>query len=83
MFKPYGNNVLFEPKSKEKIIGDTSRFFLYGKVLAIGDKVEGLKVGDTIGVTQWALNKVVLADKSEHFFVPADGDFILGVLHEA
>ena len=39
-WRPFGKNILFAPQSKNKIIGDTSKYWLYGKVLAIGDKVE-------------------------------------------
>jgi co-chaperonin GroES (HSP10) len=79
-WQPFGKNLLFSPQTKDKIIGDTSRFFFYGKVLAVGDKVESIKVGDIIGYTQWALNKIVMADKSEHFFCREDDDFILAVI---
>jgi len=82
-WKPFGKNILFVPQGKDKIIGDTSKFFLYGKVLDIGDKVENVKVGNTIAFTQWSLNKVVMADKSEHFFCKEDDDLILAVLDEA
>jgi len=78
-WKPFGKNILFEPQVKDKVIGDTSRFFFYGKVLAVGDRVEGIKAGDTIGYTQWALNKIVTADQKEHYFCKEDDDFILGV----
>lgn len=78
-WKPFGKNILFEPQKKEKIIGDTARFYLYGKVLAVGDRVENIKVGDTIGFTQWALNSITTADKQEHFFCREDDDFILGI----
>lgn len=77
---PFGNNILFLPQSKNKIVGDTSRFFLYGRVIDIGDDVKTVKVGDVIGVTQWALNKIVMEDKSEHYFCPENSDFILGIL---
>lgn len=77
--KPFGNNIRFQPKSKDKIIGDTSKFYLYGEVLAIGDDVKGVKVGDTIEFTQWALNKTLLADKEERFYVQEHPDFILNV----
>lgn len=80
-WKPFSKNILFAPQSKEKIIGDTSKFFLYGKVLAVGDNVENVKVGDVICYTQWALNKIVMADKSEHFFCKEDDEFILAILN--
>lgn len=79
-WQPFGKNILFQPHSKDKIIGDSSKYFLYGKVLAIGNKVESVKVGDTIGYTQWSLNKLIMADKSEYFFCKEDDDFILGIL---
>lgn len=79
-WKPFGKNILFSPKAKEKIIGDSSRFLLYGTVLAVGNKVETIKVGDTIAYTQWSLNKIVMDDKTEHFFCKEDDDFILGVM---
>ncbi len=77
--KPFGNNIRFQPQSKDKIIGDTSKFYLYGKVLAVGDDVKSIKVGDNIEFTQWALNKTVLADKEERFYVQEHPDFILNV----
>lgn len=82
-WKPFGKNILFAPQGKDKVIGDTSKFFLYGKVLAVGDKVENVKVGSIIGYTQWALNKIVMADKTEHFFCREDDELILAVLDEA
>lgn len=79
-WKPLGKNILFAPQVKDKIIGDTSRFFLIGEVLAIGEGVKTIKVGDTIGVTQWAINKIIMPDKAEHFFVIESDDFVLAVL---
>ena len=81
-WKPFGKNIMFAPQLKDKVIGDTSRFFLIGKVLGVGDDVKTIKVGDTIGVTQWALNKIVMPDKAEHFFVIENDDFVLGVLSD-
>lgn len=77
--RPFGKNILFRPTSKEKVIGDTSRFFLFGEVLAVGDDVKNIKVGQTIFYTQWGLNKVQTEDDSEYFFIQEDQDFILGV----
>ncbi len=78
-WKPFGKNILFSPHSKEKIIGDTSKYFLMGTVLAVGDEVKSIKPGDIIGYTQWALNKIVSPDKTEAFFCQEDDDFILGI----
>jgi len=78
-WKPFGRNIMFAPLSKDKIIGDTSKFFLIGTVLAIGSEVKTVKVGDQIGYTQWALNKIVTPDKKEAFFCHEDDDYILGI----
>lgn len=79
-FIPFGRNILFKPQEKEKIIGDTSRFLLYGVVTEVGDKVEKIEKGDTIAYTQWALNSIKTADKAEYFFCKEDDDFILAVI---
>lgn len=92
-WQPYGNNILISPMSKNKIIGDTSRFFLFGEVLAVGESVgtwrflwwnflkkDAIKPGDTISYTQWGINKIEDEDKVEHFFVQDNPDFILGVI---
>lgn len=78
-YKPYKNNILIEPESKNKIIGDTSKFYLFGKVLDIGSEVKDIKIGDTIGYTLWGLTEIVEADGTKHFFVQDNSDFILGV----
>ncbi len=79
-WKPFGRNILFQPQSREKIIGDTSKYFLFGKVIAVGDEVKKVKVGDSIAYTQWALNKIVMPDKTEAYFCIENDDFILGIL---
>ncbi len=83
-FQPYGSNILVKPVSKNKIIGDTSRFFLFGEVLATGELVSHLiSVGDTICYTQWGMNKIEDEEKNEHFFVQDNPDFVLGIIkHE-
>lgn len=80
---PFGKNILFAPQAKDKVIGDKNKFLLYGKVLAIGDEVAKIKVDDTIAYTQWGLNKIIMTDKTEHFFLIENDDFILAVLSNA
>jgi len=80
MFKPYKNNILIKPKDKNKIIGNTEMFYLYGEVLDVGDEVKNIKKGDTIGFTKWGISKIVMEDGSEQFFIQDNSDFILGVI---
>ena len=77
---PYGNNIQILPQSKNKIVGDTSKYFLYGEVLAVGDIVTKIKVGDTIAYTLWGLNKLE-KDGEEYFFVQDNPDFILAIIN--
>lgn len=74
----YGNNIQILPASKNKVIGDTSKYFLYGEVVGIGSKVKTIKVGDIIAYTLWGLNKLE-KDGIEEFFVQDNHDFILKV----
>ena len=77
----YKTNIEIKPRSKNKIIGDTSKFFLYGEVLAVGSEVsKEIEVGDTIHYTQWGTNKVVMEDGSERFYITDDPQFILDVV---
>ena len=81
-WKAYGDNIKIAPKSKDKIIGDTSKFYLYGEVLDIGNEVKTIKIGDTIGFTLWGLNEILEADGTKHFFVKDNPSFILAVLEK-
>ena len=82
-WQAYGKNIIVEPASKNKIIGNDDKYYLYGKVLAVGSEVSPeIKVGDTIGYTRWGFDKIVMADGAEHFFVQDNSDFILGILHD-
>ncbi len=78
---PYKTNILIEPQSKGKVIGDTSKFYLFAKVLAVGTGVSPeIEVGDTISYTLWGLNKVIRSDGQEDFYVQDNPDFILDVI---
>ncbi len=79
-FKPYKNNIEIEPQSKNKIIGDTAKFYLYGTVLAVGESVNPtIAVGDTIGYTLFGINEIQEASGVKHYFIQDDPDFILGI----
>lgn len=76
----YGKNIEILPKSKNKIIGDTSKFYLYGEVVSVGDEVKTIEVGDTIGYTLWGLTDITMEDGTKHYYVQDNCDFILGVM---
>lgn len=81
-WRPYGKNIQILPESKNKIIGDTSKYFLYGKVIGRGNEVSSHIIeGMTIGYTLWGLNKIE-KDGEEYFFVQDNSDFILAIVDD-
>ncbi len=78
--KPFGNQILIEPIKKEQIlVSDNNTLCEYGKVVAIGDEVEKIKVGDIIGHTVWGVNSLDI-NNERYYFIPEDARFILGTI---
>lgn len=81
MFKPFGNNIHVEPVSRNKIIGEKAKYYLYGKVIAVGEDVKKIRVGDEVGYVLWGLKEIEFADGTKQYFMQEHTDFILGVKH--
>lgn len=79
MIKAYKNNILFVPKEKKRVMGETATKRLYGDVLDVGEDVKDIKKGDTIYFTKWGTWKVEKEDGTEDWYIPDDPYFILGV----
>ena len=80
--RPYGINILVKPIEKKQIlISDQRSLCEYGKVIAVGEDVKNIKVGDTIGYLIWGINSLEV-EKTKHYFVPETSDFILCTIHE-
>lgn len=75
---PFGDNILIKPVSKNKIIGETALYCLYGTVLAVGSDVKNIKPGNFIAYTLWGLRDVEEGEEKS-FFVRENSSFILGV----
>jgi hypothetical protein len=78
-FKAYKTNIEVLPVSKNKIIGNTAKNYLYGEVISIGEEVKSIKVGDIIGYTLWGLTEIEQDNGEKQLFVKDDPDFILGI----
>lgn len=78
--QPYGNNILVKPVSNQyaSAVMDVS-LCEYGEVLAIGQHVAFIKVGDIIGFTKWGVNELAINDE-KHYFVLEDSRFVLGTI---
>lgn len=78
---PFGINLLIKPlEKKQAIISDTETFTDCGEVLAVGEDVVGVKVGDIIAFLFWGSQSVSDAQGNKYYFVPCSDEFILGVL---
>lgn len=79
-WQPYGDNIKFQPSSKNKVIGDSSKYYLYGTVLAVGEDVKKIRPGDQIGYTLWGLKDIEMADGTKTFYIKDTPQFILAVI---
>lgn len=77
---PFGNNILVKPHERETILksaeGSLSE---YGEVIAIGDCVKSVRVGDTIGFTIFGINALEI-DGKKAYLVPETPEFILATV---
>lgn len=80
MIKPFGNNILVKPVVKKQILVNAQTSLCeYGDVVAVGEDVKYIKVGDRIGYTIWGVNKLEIENDS-HYFIPEDPRFVLGTI---
>jgi len=80
MIKPYGKNILIKPTQKNTILKQNEGTLCeYGDVLAVGDEVRNVKVGDKVGFVIWGINKLQV-DEETYYFLPESSDFILGFI---
>lgn len=76
--QPFGRNILVKPAEKKQIlVSDRGTLCEYGEVIAIGEDVDAVKIGDTIGYTVFGINKLEINDEV-HYFVPQTDEFLLG-----
>lgn len=80
MIQPFGDNLLIKPVEEGGILQSMEGSLCqYGEVVAIGDKVQHIKVGDKIGFTIWGVNKLKI-ENEKYYFIPEDSRFVLGIL---
>lgn len=80
MIKPFGTNILVKPVEKKTVLlQDTGSLCEYGEVLAVGDEVKKIKVGQSIGFLIWGVNSLEI-DGVKSYFINESSDFILGFI---
>lgn len=76
-FLPYGFNIRVKPHEKDQILR-TDTFCEYGTVIAIGEGVKNIQVGDEISFWLFGI-KEVQHENERHFIIPVDDRFILEI----
>lgn len=73
---PFGSNILVQPIEKKTPLG-SGPLCEYGRVVAVGESVEKVKVDDQIGFLVWGVNSLIV-DGKKYYFIKETDDFILG-----
>lgn len=75
--KPLFNQLLIKPTEKKQIIvGERKSLYEYGTVLDIGQDVQNVQIGDTVGYVVWGIKDLEI-DGEKFYFVPEDSRFLL------
>lgn len=79
-FIPFYDKVQIKPLEKEGLLkGENDQYLEIGEVMAVGQEVKFLKVGDTVFFDAWGMQKTPKVEGEEQFFVvPERSQFILG-----
>lgn len=80
--KPFGKRILIKPVEKQTILNvDEGALSEYGDVIAIGDEVKKIKVGDKIGFSVFGVEKLVI-DEQKYYFILESDEFLLGKIEQ-
>jgi co-chaperonin GroES (HSP10) len=78
LIKPFGSNILIKPTEQKQILVNLVKSMEeYGIVLAIGDEVKKIKVGDNIVYSIWGMKSPTI-ENEKYYIIPEDDRFILG-----
>lgn len=78
--KPFGKRILVKPEEKKQVlVADDGMLNEYGVVVAVGDGVQHIKVGDKVGFSVFGVEKLVIGEE-KYYFIKEDDDFLLGTI---
>lgn len=78
-FEPYYDKIVIKPFKKERIIrGEDADLVEAGEVIAVGEAVKWLKIGDTVFFDSWGSSKTPVVNGEQHYVVSVREDVILG-----
>lgn len=79
---PFGKRILVKPEEKKQVlVADDGMLNEYGEVVAVGNEVKQVKVGDKVGFSVFGVEKLVIGEE-KFYFVKEDDEFLLGWLQE-
>ncbi len=80
MIKPFGDRILVKPVEKAQVlVSDDGVLSEYGDVIAIGEDVKKIKVGDRVGFSVFGIEKLVI-DEQKYYFLQESPEFLLCVI---
>lgn len=83
MFKPFDGKVEVQPLERDKIILSEDKLYIEsGEVIAVGEGVTFVKVGDIIFFDAWKMGEAVEQDGTKHYVVTLDGQGTLGKIEK-
>lgn len=78
--KPFGVNMVIKPLEAGGILRpDDIPLCEQGTVIAIGDEVKRIQVGDVLAFSKWGAKSTEIKNE-KYYFLPEDDRFILGKL---
>lgn len=80
--KPFGDRILIKPiERKTVLVSDDGTLNEYGEVIAIGEDVKRIKMGDKIGFSVFGIEKLVI-EEEKFYFIQESPEFLLGVIED-
>ncbi len=78
MIIPYKNRIVVKPFKSESLLADDDRIIEIGEVLAVGEGVEWLKVGDVVYFDSYGCTKTAERNGEVYYTVLVSEETILG-----
>lgn len=77
---PFGDQILVRPVEKKQVlVSDDGTLNEYGEVVAIGDEVKKIKIGDKIGFSVFGIEKLII-EEEKFYFIRESPEFLLAVI---
>lgn len=82
IIKPFGDQILVKPVAKPQVlVPDDVPLDEYGDVIAIGDHVKSIKVGDKVGFSVFGIEKLIIEDQ-KYYFIRESAEFLLCTIQD-